>query len=327
MQLEFNIKNQSISRVDNHEVVADSKNYLRAHFSFSNDWDDVNKTAVFKHGEDVYNVILIDDACLVPHEVIKANYFTVSVFGGDLITVDKSDVFVCACGLEEGQTPSEPTPDVYAQILNVATEAEKTAQSVREDADAGLFKGERGLKGDPFTYSDFTPEQLEALKGPKGDTGAEGKQGLKGDTGEQGPKGDVGPQGPKGEKGDAGEIPDISNLATKNEVSEGLSNKQDRETVVELLPETTLTHYTIYRAGEMASLTITIPTVLEEDYISKFDFTSGATATAFTAPATFKWTGDDVIENALVPVASKRYSVFVYYDGEFVRAVSQGVAL
>lgn len=28
--------------------------------------------------------------------------------------------------------------------------------------------GEPGLKGDAFTYNDFTPEQLETLKGPKG---------------------------------------------------------------------------------------------------------------------------------------------------------------
>lgn len=40
--------------------------------------------------------------------------------------------------------------------------------------------GDQGEKGDAFTYEDFTPEQLEALKGPKGDTG------------------DVGPQGPAG---------------------------------------------------------------------------------------------------------------------------------
>ena len=32
-------------------------------------------------------------------------------------------------------------------------------------------RGEQGPKGDPFTYADFTPEQLEALKGPKGDDG------------------------------------------------------------------------------------------------------------------------------------------------------------
>ena len=32
-------------------------------------------------------------------------------------------------------------------------------------------KGVTGDKGDPFTYEDFTAEQLEALKGEKGDTG------------------------------------------------------------------------------------------------------------------------------------------------------------
>lgn len=70
--------------------------------------------------------------------------------------------------------------------------------------------GPQGEKGDPFTYSDFTEEQLAALTGP---------QGPRGDQGEQGPKGDpftyddftpgqlallVGPQGPKGDTGDPG---------------------------------------------------------------------------------------------------------------------------
>lgn len=35
-------------------------------------------------------------------------------------------------------------------------------------------QGEPGPKGDPFTYADFTAEQLEALKGPKGDDGKNG---------------------------------------------------------------------------------------------------------------------------------------------------------
>lgn len=33
-------------------------------------------------------------------------------------------------------------------------------------------QGEPGPKGDPFTYADFTVEQLETLKGPKGEDGA-----------------------------------------------------------------------------------------------------------------------------------------------------------
>lgn len=36
------------------------------------------------------------------------------------------------------------------------------------------LKGPKGDKGDPFTYADFTAEQLEALKGPKGDKGKDG---------------------------------------------------------------------------------------------------------------------------------------------------------
>ena len=39
-------------------------------------------------------------------------------------------------------------------------------------------QGEPGLKGDPFRYEDFTPDQLEALKGPKGDKGEDGRDGA-----------------------------------------------------------------------------------------------------------------------------------------------------
>ena len=38
-------------------------------------------------------------------------------------------------------------------------------------------RGEQGPKGDPFTFSDFTPEQLQSLKGPKGDKGEQGEPG------------------------------------------------------------------------------------------------------------------------------------------------------
>ena len=55
--------------------------------------------------------------------------------------------------------------------------------------------GDPGPQGDAFTYEDFTPEQLAALKGPKGDTGDPGPAGPKGDTGDPGPKGDIGPAG------------------------------------------------------------------------------------------------------------------------------------
>ena len=39
-------------------------------------------------------------------------------------------------------------------------------------------QGDPGPKGDPFRYEDFTPEQLETLKGPKGDKGEDGRDGA-----------------------------------------------------------------------------------------------------------------------------------------------------
>lgn len=44
--------------------------------------------------------------------------------------------------------------------------------------------GAKGDKGDPFTYADFTAEQLATLKGEKGDTGPKGEPGADGAKGD-----------------------------------------------------------------------------------------------------------------------------------------------
>lgn len=76
--------------------------------------------------------------------------------------------------------------------------------------------GSKGEKGDPFRYEDFTPDQLQALKGEKGD---KGETGVKGDDGKPGKaftyedftpdqlaalKGEKGDPGDKGEDGKPG---------------------------------------------------------------------------------------------------------------------------
>ena len=57
-------------------------------------------------------------------------------------------------------------------------------------------QGEPGPQGAPFTYADFTQEQLSALTGPQG------PQGERGETGPQGPQGDRGETGPAGPAGE-----------------------------------------------------------------------------------------------------------------------------
>ena len=111
-------------------------------------------------------------------------------------------------------------------VVTLALAKKYTKESL---AGAGALKGE---KGDPFTYDDFTPEQLLALKGEtgiegksayqiavekgfigtetewiaslKGEIGPMGPQGIQGKTGPQGIQGEIGPQGIQGEIGPIG---------------------------------------------------------------------------------------------------------------------------
>lgn len=55
-----------------------------------------------------------------------------------------------------------------------ASEAEKIYTLIDNAIAAGQLKGD---KGEPFKYSDFTPEQLESLRGPQGETGPKGQKG------------------------------------------------------------------------------------------------------------------------------------------------------
>ena len=80
----------------------------------------------------------------------------------------------------------------------------KIGDGVTQWADLPYRKGPKGDKGDPFTYEDFTAEQLAALKGKKGEQGDKGEpfryedftaeqlEALKGEKGEQGDKGEPG---------------------------------------------------------------------------------------------------------------------------------------
>lgn len=198
------IKGQKITTHQD-TVVADSVNFLAVKFEFSKEWDGYTKTAVYSIPEKEISVyIVLDDATnycvgentfLVPFEVIYEPGFYISVFGvkdDSRITSNESFIEVIKSGYKSAQPPENPTLSEYEQILLISSAAKEIAQSVRNDADNGAFigpkgdTGEKGDKGEPFIYSDFTAEQLEDLKGEKGDTGATGPQGTKGDKGDKG---------------------------------------------------------------------------------------------------------------------------------------------
>lgn len=143
MTITFSVENQIIKRTDCRQVVADSQNYLRASFSFTNDWSGII-TAFFTHGDDTYAMILDEDnTCLVPWEVIKADGFTVSCVCGSRLTANTASVYVQESGYREGKTPQEPTPDVYEQLL-ARLQAKLDANQGRENAGKFLKIGQNG---------------------------------------------------------------------------------------------------------------------------------------------------------------------------------------
>lgn len=116
MDLTFKVENQIISRTDSNRVVRDSQNYLNAVFSFTDDWSGTI-TAVFRSASGTYNVILEDNQCLVPWEVLVDDYFRVSVFCGDLITANIVTIRTIESGYATGKESRTPTEDVYNQII------------------------------------------------------------------------------------------------------------------------------------------------------------------------------------------------------------------
>lgn len=147
MQIIFDVNNQKLERRDNNFIVADSKNYLYARFNFSADWDGKTKTAIFKQDSAVFHVVLNNNTCLVPHEVLKTGYFNVSVFAGDLITANAVVISVVKSGLVDGATPTPPTPDIYSTIIDTANEAKAIAEAIETKANNGEFDGEKGQDG------------------------------------------------------------------------------------------------------------------------------------------------------------------------------------
>lgn len=201
-------------------TVSDSIKYETVKFQFPQKWQKYSKTAVFRNDDIILNIVLdssndlciSEEECYIPYEVLKAPYFTVSVFGifeDSRVTTEEAEIKVIPSGYGEGDAPSAPTPSEYEQLINLANQTKQIAQSVRNDADSGLLKGDKGEQGP------------QGIQGEKGDIGP---QGIQGEKGEQGPQGIQGIQGEKGEKGEKGDTGEVSLFYANNTFSNALKS-------------------------------------------------------------------------------------------------------
>ena len=191
-------------------------------FSFSADWDDLVKTAVFEGSGRRIALTNIGDSCIIPHEVLAKHggALRVGVYGR---TADGSaatptvyaQLGIIQRGADPNADPStKPTLPVWAQIqaqigdLSNLTTEDKTnlVAAINEAAKSGggsgggkdgtgiesiAYKGEDEDGGNVYTVllTDGTSYDITAPKGAKGD---------KGDTGATGPQGPAGAPGKDG---------------------------------------------------------------------------------------------------------------------------------
>lgn len=188
-------------------------------FAFSDEkWRALRKIAVFRAGavcRDVEESDWCDGACVIPWEclALPGERLLVGVYGlddtGNLVipTVYADCGWINPGADPVGDPAANPSGPFYQTLLEEALE--KAKASGEFDGPAGLQgeqgpEGPRGEQGAPFTYADFTEEQLAALKGPQGEQGLQGEQGPKGERGLAGPQGPQGERGPIGAQGPQG---------------------------------------------------------------------------------------------------------------------------
>lgn len=87
---------------------------------------------------------------------------------GEQLTSPRFTLYIDGTVYNGEEIISLPETDVLKQLIKDANEAVEEIETKLEN---GEFVGEKGDKGDPFTYEDFTEEQLANLKGEKGEKG------------------------------------------------------------------------------------------------------------------------------------------------------------
>ena len=202
MILKFNVKEQTISLVNTKSVPRiGSKDYLVLQFSFSSDWENLDKLVYLQSGDVSQPINIVDNLVEVPEWFTEQYSFNVTLFGTDGTTEVPTNVVSVQLeksnDLWEKDAP-EPQNSWVVQVLDA-----------RDEALAAAIRAENAAIHQPYPNSETgTWWVWNAETGKYEDTG----ESSRGETGPQGPKGDTGetgPQGPQGEQGPAGVV-DIS---------------------------------------------------------------------------------------------------------------------
>lgn len=105
MKLYFTVNKQTLQREDCEMLASFSKNFVRCVFKCEHPWDDIYKYALFSDSLNKKYIVPLGYGkkvqCKIPCDVLKGNYFSVSVFGGDRLTTNQENILVDPSGFSD----------------------------------------------------------------------------------------------------------------------------------------------------------------------------------------------------------------------------------
>lgn len=161
-----NVVDQAITFVTKPKLASGGVNENVIDFHFDSLWEGFSKTAVFYRNKDnVYHVPVSEGSATIPHEVTdESGEFFFGVFGSNSGITRTTEVLPLE--VVEGAItiatvkPTDPTPDVYSQILQIANDAKNIAQGVRDEFDSGVVPALRDQNSQtPFKIWTGTMEE------------------------------------------------------------------------------------------------------------------------------------------------------------------------
>lgn len=269
--LEVSINKRKISTEQTPDIFSGTQGVDSVHYTTDEEWEGFTLYGVFSNGKHIYYTSCEAGVTVIPAGVLeRSGIIYIGLMGENGTKRITSSLLPYRLG--KGSDPNDMADagkidSLVSRLEKVLGEMDLTGAVVRgatfiptvsdegviswtnnqdlQNPESKNIKGPKGDKGDPFIYSDFTPDQLAGLKGDKGDKGEKGDpfkysdftqpqleglrgpQGLKGDPfeysdftpeqleglrgpqgiqGVQGEKGETGPRGAQGEKGDRGDV-------------------------------------------------------------------------------------------------------------------------
>ena len=159
--IEISVKDRIAWQTNRVEYICNNKDFV-INFVFDSEWEAVQtKTARFNHGGQNTDVVFDGNQCTVPF-ISDVTQMTVGVFAGDLKTTTPATVFCKKSILCGGGVPADPTPDVYAQLMeklsNMGSGGNTYPIKYVESLDESNFVNLRDLESDLYIlYGYFKP--------------------------------------------------------------------------------------------------------------------------------------------------------------------------